>query len=151
MVFHYVQSDAVATVRLMRAHRHIYYKYKSDMAMWARLESLLPNQHMYQSYRSVNKHMGVARRVRSWACYCDSRCSKCGANLYGLCTGTFALSVKLCYVCKSKFLISEEECKLLGLLPLPKGLRFCWIPQGPRHQNVRNYLRREVLRLFNYA
>lgn len=151
LVFDNIQTDALATVRLMLAHRHLYYKYRDDQSMWMSLETLLPHPSRYMAYKAVNKHMGVARRVISWATYCDSVCCICNVDLYGKCSGTFALRVKLCYPCKCKILISEEEVCLLGMPPLPPSIRYCWLPHGPKHRNVKHYLRKEVLRLFNFV
>jgi len=149
-VFSFVLSDSMAAIRLLLAKRHLYFEYKYNHAFWTVVEAGLPHQHHYASYKAVNKHLGLRRRVVSWAKYCDSRCSKCKCDLFGHTTGTFALMVKLCYGCKSRELISEPEIQryLPAAMPLVHArLKYCWVPWGSRHIPTRHYRRSEVLPL----
>jgi hypothetical protein len=72
----------------------------------------------------------------------------CKVPLFGLCTGTFAVQVKLCYKCKGGALVSEWELKRFMphalVLALRAKLRYCWIPY-PNGERVRHYRRQEVL------
>jgi hypothetical protein len=153
----YLNDDALATVRMVCAAGALWRDKRGDANFWQALERMLPNHTHYVAFRSVHKHLGVRRRVLAWAAYCDARCTRCGADLFGLCTGTFAVQAKLCYGCKASHLMSEYELARYApaglLLALRSRLRYCWIPY-PSGQRVRHYLRHEALywfHRFNYA
>jgi hypothetical protein len=150
LIIKHLDSDALASIRLLRSSRQLWLAYGSDKNYWRRMEALLPHQSRYHVFKLIHEHLGIRRRVMAWASYCDSRCSKCGLVLFGICTGTFAVQMKLCYKCKCEALVSERELMLyapyaLNLVQQHK-LRWCWVPYAP-NDPVRHWERQEVLSL----
>ena len=148
IVFRHLHFHALASVRLLVTMRHLWVSKKHDLAYWQHMESILPHHSHYEAFRAMHKHMGTWRRVLAWASYCDSHCSMCKVPLFGLCTCTFAIQVKLCYKCKGSVLISEWEISRYMphalVLALRTKLRYCWIPY-PNGERVRHYRRQEVI------
>lgn len=152
LVLRHLHADALASVRLVLASRPLWAEKKTDADFWQRAESILPHHTHYAAFRSVFKHMGVRRRVLAWASYCDSRCTVCKVNLFGICSGTFAVNVKLCCACKCHFLLSELELArfmpINELIAMRGKLRYCWIPYRSG-QRVRHYRKNEALEYYH--
>ena len=152
IVFGHLHFSALASVRLLVTSRHLWLSKKDDAAYWQHIETILPHHIHYEAFRAMHKHMGLRRRVLAWASYCDSGCSACKAPLFGLCTGTFSVHMKLCYKCKHRNLVSDWELNRYTpyalALAFRSRLRFCWIPY-PSGERVRHYRRKDIARLLN--
>ena len=154
IVFQHLHFSALASIRMVVATRQLWVAKKHDAAYWQHMETILPHHSHYEAFRAMNKHMGLRRRVLAWASYCDGGCNSCKTSLFGICTATFPLRMKLCYQCKQHNVISEWELSRYVphalLLALRSDLRYCWIafPSGER---VRHYKRKEVHKLLNSA
>ena len=154
MVFKHLHFSALASIRMVVSCKHLWVAKKHDVAYWQHVETILPHHSHYEAFRAMNKHMGLRRRVLAWASYCDSGCNMCKISLFGFCTATFPIRMKLCYNCKHNSLISEWELGRYAphalLLALRSDLRYCWIafPSGER---VRHYRRKEVQKALNSA
>lgn len=152
-VFFHLNADPLASIRLMRAAAHLWRMQRNNKEFWVRMESLLPNHNRYLAYKAVNKHLGIQKRVLAWANYCDSGCSKCQVDLFGMCTGTFPVRLKLCYKCKGHELIAETALDTWfpywRAAPGRKSLRYCWVTL-PSGQKTRHYASRDIHRLILY-
>jgi len=140
IVLHHLHDDAHASVRLMMAVPGLF---PTSNVYWIRLEASLQHRHYYSLFCKLNKHLGVARRVVSWAAFCDGRCNACLLDMHGECTATFPLRTKLCPACRHRLLVCEWA--LPWAVP---HARYCWLHvDGGR--KARFFLRSEVLEAFD--
>jgi len=152
-VLDHLQNDGPASVRLVTAVASLYRAKKSDREFWKRAELMVRHWARYMAFRSLNSHLGLQRRVMSWVFYCDSRCNVCGCNLFGQCTGTFPLRVKLCRSCCVSHLISERElCHTVNVGTLQYirfTFKYCYIAMSDNKTFGKHFLRHEVTALVN--
>lgn len=125
------KCDAMSSLRLVRASKSLWIKYKYESLFWISLEADLLFQGKYMAFRAVNKHLGCRRRVLKWSTYLESPCSRCDCPLFHICTGTFPINLKLCNNCQSANLITEEAIAryipYYLVLEVRRRVKYCWI------------------------
>ena len=147
LILSHLRTHSLASVRLVRAVRSLWFMFRHDGSFWLRVEEHLPLRARYEQFVAVNKHMGVFKRALWWANYCDACCSGCGVDLRQTCPGTFAVRVKLCFSCRRSKLVSEVELlrhlTYVQVLRLRATRRHCWL-SGPGGGKVRYFVRDQV-------